>query len=151
MKKNIILAFLCIVSIMANAQMVGQFSYAKDGRLYLFLNNNTNYVLTFNGSVYSPLRRTGNSETCTVYPGNGIYLGPTTPWRWQWCEGDRYTITYPNGYTQTWTCTTNDYKGMTNKGKGSCRHAGCSCTKYKMAHDGSGGKCICGHWGYVHN
>ena len=36
-------------------------------------------------------------------------------------------------------------------GRGSCRHAGCGCQVYKMAWDGSGGKCVCGHWDYVHN
>lgn len=36
-------------------------------------------------------------------------------------------------------------------GTGACRHAGCGCQRYVMAHDGSGGKCICGHWDYVHN
>ena len=99
--------------------MSGGFNYGNDGRLYLFLQNQSGYTLTFKGSVYSPLRKDGNSETCTVYPGNGIYLGPTTPWRWQWCEGDRYTITYPNGYTQTWTCPTTDYKGPIFRGENS--------------------------------
>ena len=36
-------------------------------------------------------------------------------------------------------------------GRGACRHAGCGCQTYTMAHDGSGGKCVCGHWDYVHN
>ena len=127
MKKYVVLFVLCISYISAYAQMTGGFSYGNDGRLYLFLQNQSGYALTFRGSVYSPLRRDGNSETCTVYPGTGLYLGPTTPWRWQWCEGDRYTITYPNGTTQTWTCPTNDYKGFTTKGKHCNGIVGCSC------------------------
>ena len=34
-------------------------------------------------------------------------------------------------------------------GKGACRHAGCKCQWYSSA--GTGGKCVCGHWDYVHN
>ena len=118
MKKNIIFTLLLITCLTVNAQMVGHFDYAReDGRLYLFLQNTTNSVLTFQGAVYSPLRKVRNSETVQVYPGNAIYLGPTTPWRWQWCEGDRYTITYPNGQTQTWTCNVNDYKDLTFNAK----------------------------------
>ena len=100
MKRLVNILLLCAICIKLSAQMAGQFNYGNDGRLYLFLQNATNYTLTFKGTVYSPLRKAGNSETCTVNPGNVIYLGPTTKWRWQWCEGDRYTITYPNGHTQ---------------------------------------------------
>lgn len=41
----------------------------------------------------------------------------------------------------------NDSASMT--GKGACRHALCSCKWYVSA--GTGGKCVCGHWDYVHN
>ena len=34
-------------------------------------------------------------------------------------------------------------------GKGACRHALCGCKWYVSA--GTGGKCVCGHWDYVHN
>lgn len=34
-------------------------------------------------------------------------------------------------------------------GYGACRHAGCGCQAYRSA--GTGGKCVCGHWDYVHN
>lgn len=34
-------------------------------------------------------------------------------------------------------------------GRGACRHAGCRCGWYTSA--GTGGKCVCGHWDYVHN
>lgn len=37
-----------------------------------------------------------------------------------------------------------------SQGKGSCRHAGCKCSWYKRA-EGGAGKCVCGHWDYVHN
>lgn len=35
-------------------------------------------------------------------------------------------------------------------GRGSCRHAGCGCQWYQRA-EGGAGKCVCGHWDYVHN
>ena len=38
---------------------------------------------------------------------------------------------------------------VTTQGNGACRHSGCSCQKYSSAH--TGGKCLCGHWDYVHN
>lgn len=42
-------------------------------------------------------------------------------------------------------------KAKVEAGRGACRHAGCGCTSYQRAWDGSGGKCVCGHWDYVHN
>ena len=38
----------------------------------------------------------------------------------------------------------------TSRGTGSCRHPLCKCTHYVRA-TGGAGKCICGHWDYVHN
>lgn len=32
---------------------------------------------------------------------------------------------------------------------GKCNHGACSCKHYVSAHNG--GKCICGHWDYVHD
>lgn len=32
---------------------------------------------------------------------------------------------------------------------GKCRHGACSCKHYVSAHNG--GKCVCGHWDYVHD
>ena len=37
-----------------------------------------------------------------------------------------------------------------SQGKGACRHAGCGCQWYNRANGGAG-KCVCGHWDYVHN
>ena len=42
-------------------------------------------------------------------------------------------------------------KAKGKAGRGNCRHPGCGCMAYKMAWDGSGGKCVCGHWDYIHN
>lgn len=39
---------------------------------------------------------------------------------------------------------------INSQGKGACRHAGCKCTWYIRARGGAG-KCICGHWNYIHN
>lgn len=36
------------------------------------------------------------------------------------------------------------------QGKGTCRHATCGCKFYQRAVGGAG-KCVCGHWDYVHN
>lgn len=36
------------------------------------------------------------------------------------------------------------------QGKGACRHALCGCKFYVRA-TGGAGKCVCGHWDYVHN
>lgn len=117
------------------AQMSGSFKYFNDGRLYLVLQNNTSYTYTFKGAVYSPQRKIGNSEINTVYPGQGLYLGPSTPWAWTWYEGDIYTITYANGQTQTWTCPYTDYNGQNNpsfQGRtsyyGACAY--CKCKLY---------------------
>lgn len=33
-------------------------------------------------------------------------------------------------------------------GSGKCGHGGCHCSRYVSAHNG--GKCVCGHWDYVH-
>ena len=38
----------------------------------------------------------------------------------------------------------------TSHGHGRCRHASCWCTHYVRA-TGGAGKCICGHWDYIHN
>ena len=40
-------------------------------------------------------------------------------------------------------------KSVSVTGKGACRHALCKCQWYVSA--GTGGKCVCGHWDYVHN
>lgn len=40
-------------------------------------------------------------------------------------------------------------KSISITGKGACRHALCKCQRYVSA--GTGGKCTCGHWDYVHN
>ncbi len=39
---------------------------------------------------------------------------------------------------------------VASQGKGACRHALCRCTCYTRAKGGAG-KCVCGHWDYVHN
>ena len=39
---------------------------------------------------------------------------------------------------------------VASQGKGACRHPGCKCTWYNRAQGGAG-KCVCGHWDYVHN
>lgn len=37
-----------------------------------------------------------------------------------------------------------------SQGKGACRHPLCGCQYYKRADKGAG-KCVCGHWDYMHN
>lgn len=38
-------------------------------------------------------------------------------------------------------------KALTER-TGACHHGACSCKRYVSAHNG--GKCVCGHWDYVH-
>lgn len=131
------------MSVSTFGQMVGTFDYGSDGRLYLFLQNSTSYPLVFNGSVYSPSTGNGNSEVCTVQSGGIIYLGPTTPWKWQWRKGDIYTVKYANGYVQSWVCSVTDVKPYNP----SFRNRP-SFVKTKFRCD----KCSCsGYWGYRHD
>jgi len=37
-----------------------------------------------------------------------------------------------------------------SESNGACRHGGCGCKWYVRA-TGGAGKCICGHWDYMHN
>ncbi|MBQ9185848.1 MAG: hypothetical protein IJ151_08275 [Bacteroidales bacterium] len=108
--KRIFISFILIVaSFMCKAQMVGQFSYANDGRVYFFLNNPTGFSFNVIVTANSPFRDVTKRESQFLQPGGGIYLGPSTPWAWEWCEGDTFTITYQNGASQTWRCPYHDY------------------------------------------
>lgn len=112
MKHTVLIFFIFFnVSFSLNAQMRGTFQYLQDGRYYFILQNPTYNSYTVKGEAYSVLRKENKSEVITIAPGGGVYLGPSTPWAWQWLEGDRYTVYYQDGTSQTWRCDVNDYKG----------------------------------------
>ena len=66
-------------------------------------------------------------------------------------QGDTTAVSQEEGVVESVNETLNKTQTKAKAGRDSCRHAGCGCQSYVMAHDGSGGKCICGHWDYVHN
>lgn len=88
------------------AQVIGGFQYYNDGHIYFQAQNQSGYV--FNVTVYAVSSDRRNSEVATLGPGGGFYIGPTTPWRWFWKEGDRLTIVYPNGQSVYWVCPQTD-------------------------------------------
>lgn len=105
MKKLIVLVVCMCFCYCASCQaVIGSFSYMNDGELYLVFKNRTSYNFNAVGSVY----RNGNlynQEQIYFTPGASFMLGPSTPWRWHWQNGDVYIITYPDGTTSKWTCT----------------------------------------------
>lgn len=117
MKKRLVFIPFFFISVVCSAQMIGYFSYAEDNRVYFFLENRTNYSYSITVAASSPLRNDTKSENQFVQPGRGLYVGPTTPWAWQWCEGDTFTVYYQNGTSQTWRCPYHDYNSVSFKEK----------------------------------
>lgn len=66
-------------------------------------------------------------------------------------QGDTAAVNQKEGVVESVNEALNKTQTKAKAGSGSCRHAGCGCLAYKRAWDGSGGKCVCGHWDYVHN
>lgn len=113
MKKIKLLLLLTMMYLSSFGQVNGKFQYLNDTRLYLLIQNQTQYSFSAIGAVY----RDGtcyNSEALQFQPGSAFILGPSTPWRWQWQSGDTYVITYPNGSSSVWKCTINDNQGSMN-------------------------------------
>lgn len=75
--------------------MVGGFQQGNDGHIYFVANNQTG--ATFNIQIVAASTDRNNSETKTMTPNGGFYLGPTTPWRWYWKRGDKISVVYANG------------------------------------------------------
>ena len=86
--------------------MVGGFQQGNDGHIYFVANNQTG--ATFNIQIVAASTDRNNSETKTMTPNGGFYLGPTTPWRWYWMRGDKISVVYANGQSQTWVCPQSD-------------------------------------------
>ena len=124
MKKFFALIVCLVISTMAYCQVACQFRYLEDGRMYLVIQNQSQFNFNAIGEVYRN-NRLYNSETLCFRAGSTFILGPSTPWKWQWHRGDTYVITYPNGQRASWTCTQTDAgnsNGLSFKGraKGSC-------------------------------
>lgn len=129
------------------AQLVGQFRY-EQGRLYLFVTNPSYASFTVINEAHSPLRRVTKKERINITSGGGFYLGPSSPWAWQWCEGDYLTVTYPDGSSQTWTCYDHDYpSGPSFKAGALCHYvfgtARCQCIGFREGPNFA--TCKCGH------
>lgn len=97
-------SYFCIGKI--SAQLNGQFLQGQDGHVYFQATNI--YGTYFNATVIaiSEYNERKNSEMITV--GQGFILGPSTPWRWYWVQGDRIYVTYPNGQQVFWECPYTD-------------------------------------------
>lgn len=105
--KRLIFIFIC--SIFWNigelsAQLQGQFYTGQDGHIYFQATNVSGCY--FNATIRAISRDRDNTECITV--GAGFVLGPTTPWRWYWKQGDRIYVVYPNGQQVFWECPDTD-------------------------------------------
>lgn len=123
MKRSIFVAILALASLNCFAQLQGGFTTGQDGHIYFQATNVSGYQFTAIIKAISEDRT--NTETITV--GQGFYLGPSTPWRWYWKEGDRIIVTYPNGNSVYWECPQSDPSyttGFKSLRKGHCRDCG---------------------------
>ena len=139
MKKFLTLIVCLVIYTMAYSQVACQFRNLEDGRMYLVIQNQSQYNFTATGAVYRN-NRLCNSETLNFRAGAAFILGPSTPWRWQWCRGDTYVITYPNGQRASWTCTQTDAgnsNGLSFKGKHCSGTVGCSCPGFSPITNGT--------------
>ena len=127
--------FMCLI---ASAQMVGGFQQGNDGHIYFVANNQTN--ATFNIQIVAASTDRNNSETKIIRPNGGFYLGPTTPWRWYWKRGDKISVVYANGQSQTWVCPQSDSaynrSNVTFRGKHCTGTVGCSCSGFSPITNG---------------
>lgn len=137
MKRFFALLF-ALFSVGLYAQVIGGFQYYNDGHIYFQAQNQSGYV--FNVTVYAVSSDRRNSEVATLGPGGGFYIGPTTPWRWFWKEGDRLTIVYPNGQSVYWVCPQTDpayrYNQPLFRGKHCTGKVGCDCTGFEPITNG---------------
>ena len=126
---------LCM-HLISSAQVIGGFNVGQDGHIYFQAQNQTNYTYQITVVAVSSDRK--NSEGWTLSPGNGFYLGPTTPWRWFWKQGDKISVVYSNGQSQTWVCPQSDKTyNVTFKGKHCSGTVGCSCSGFEPKTDGA--------------
>lgn len=127
--------FMCLI---ANAQMVGGFQQGKDGHIYFVANNKTGE--TFNIRIVAVSIDRNNSEVKTMTPNGGFFLGPVTPWKWYWKKGDKISVVYPDGQSQTWVCPQSDNaynrSGVSFRGSHCTGTIGCSCPGFSPITDG---------------
>lgn len=152
MKKFKLLIFLLLVgTIGIKAQMTGSFVWFNDGHLYFTATNQTTSNLSVRLVAVSEYNDIVRSETVVVQAGGGIYLGPTTPWRWYWHSGDKIYLTYPNGVTVFWTCNTTESAPVypSFQGKHCTGTVGCDCPGFEPITDGKEWeKAYCKHCGH---
>lgn len=128
-----VFVFLIMCHLVSYTQIVGGFTIGNDGHIYFQAGNNTYYTYQVTIVAVSSDRR--NSEQRVIVPGNGFYLGPTTPWRWYWKQDDKISVVYANGQTQTWTCPQSDKiynENISFKGKHCSGTEGCGCSGFPL-------------------
>ncbi len=151
--KHLISFLFCLISISSYGQLQGKFIYGQDGHVYFCLTNPTGYAIPVVWSVNNFKKNEQRLNQGYMPPHKTFTYGPNAQWVWE--KEECFAITYvTNGQTVSWTCPVTDpalrnRSNISFKGKGACRHGGCSCENYISAHNG--GKCVCGHWDYVHN
>lgn len=110
------------------AQIIGGFNVGQDGHIYFQAQNQTYY--TYQITIVAESSDRNNSENLTLSPGGGFYLGPSTSWQWYWKKGDRISVVYTNGQSQTWICPQSDKEHTSSisfKGRHCNGSVGCSC------------------------
>lgn len=80
MKKFFALIVCLVISTMAYCQVACQFRYLEDGRMYLVIQNQSQFNFNAIGEVYRN-NRLYNSETLCFRAGSTFILGPSTPWK----------------------------------------------------------------------
>lgn len=151
MKRLGILMSMMCMCLLASAQMLGGFQQGNDGHIYFVASNQT--AATFNVQVMAVSTDRNNSEVRTITPNGGFYLGPTTPWKWFWKEGDEISVVYPNGQSQTWVCPQNDIaysrSDVSFRGKHCTGTVGCTCPGFSPITDGEvWQRAYCKHCGH---
>ena len=114
--KSALTSILFLICNLTFAQITGVFQVAQDGHVYFYASNYTNY--NFNVRIIAVSSNGNNSEDRYVASGSGFYIGPTTPWKLYWKSGDKVSVVYQNGQSQTWTCNQTDasYRGNVSFG-----------------------------------
>lgn len=113
--KKFIITLLIIASAQSSfGQIAGGFRWQNGHLYYLGGNQSPYYSLSVTIMAYSPESGNSYTESLTVAPGGGFYLGPTTSAKWYWTEGDTMTITYADGREVYWVCPQTEIRSSPN-------------------------------------
>lgn len=143
MKKAVFSILLFFICICTYAQLQGSFSYGQDGHIYFYLTNPTGYQIPVVWGVYNFSKNEQLQFRGVMNPGGTFVYGPNENWVWE--KGERFAVTYSNGYTEFWTCPETDPALRNSPSFGNnwtsvsvnvsgCRGLGgslCSCKVYK--------------------